>query len=125
LTKIRAQHVVKRERIASMIWECDDDNDGFVMLEEVIKMYFRVRRDAQGVEPSALLDLIDFVSCDPEFTGTITTIHALSLLTQRFNKQITASQMRTMAGEGWDFAPTLTFGQFCRQMDIGRTLNFS
>ena len=47
-----------------MIWEVDDDIDGYVSEEEFIKMYKRCWQDKANLEPRKLYNLVLFLMFD-------------------------------------------------------------
>ena len=64
-----------------MIWEVDDDIDGFVSEEEFFKMYKRCKADKANLEPRKLYNLVLFLMFDsPGFKGKIIEEDTLQLL---------------------------------------------
>ena len=55
-----------------IIWEVDDDLDGYVSKEEYLTMYKRVITDEVGLEPRQLYNLVQFLMYDKDFEGTVT-----------------------------------------------------
>jgi hypothetical protein len=70
-----------------MIWEVDDDADGFVCYDEFIKMYKRCIKDDQGLEPRKLFNLVYFLMFKPTYTGTVTEEDTLELLFVRYGRE--------------------------------------
>lgn len=50
--------------VEDMIWEVDEDCDGFVSWEEFKSMFYRVRHDKTGWEPRRLFNLVEFMMHD-------------------------------------------------------------
>ena len=53
-----------RSEVNLIIWEVDDDLDGFVSREEYITMYKRCISDKTGLEPRKLYNLVTFLMYD-------------------------------------------------------------
>lgn len=75
-----------KAEVELMIWEVDDDADGYVCKEEFINMYKRCINDDQGLEPRKLFNLVYFLMFKPDFTGTVTEEDTLELLFVRYGR---------------------------------------
>ena len=60
-----------------IIWEVDDDLDGYVSKDEYLTMYKRVITDDVGLEPRQLYNLVQFLMYDKDFEGTVTVEETL------------------------------------------------
>ena len=76
-----------KAEVELMIWEVDDDADGYVCKEEFIKMYKRCINDDQGLEPRKLFNLVYFLMFKPMYTGTVTEEDTLELLFVRYGRE--------------------------------------
>ena len=61
-----------KAEVALIIWEVDDDLDGFVSKEEFQTMYKRCITDETGLEPRKLFNLVQFLMYDKTFKGRVT-----------------------------------------------------
>ena len=82
-----------------IIWEVDDDLDGYVSKEEYLTMYRRCISEIPGLypelEPKKLFNLVQFLMYDKEFKGRVTVEETLQILYVRngrenLDKEITA-----------------------------------
>lgn len=60
-----------------IIWEVDDDLDGYVSREEFQVMYKRCISDETGLEPRKLFNLVQFLMYDSSFKGRVTVEETL------------------------------------------------
>ena len=82
-----------------MIWEVDDDIDGFVSYDEFIKMYKRCRQDKFNLEPRKLYNLVLFLMFDsPGFKGKIIEEDTLQLLLVRHGRENLDSEIEHIFG---------------------------
>jgi len=63
--------------VAFIIWEVDDDLDGYISKEEYLTMYKRVISDDVGLEPRQFYNLVLFCMYDKDFEGTVTVEETL------------------------------------------------
>ena len=66
-----------RNQIKLMIWEVDDDLDGYVSREEFMTMYKRCISDKTDLEPRGLFNLVQFLMYDKMFKGRVTVEETL------------------------------------------------
>ncbi len=66
-----------RNQIKLMIWEVDDDLDGYVSREEFMTMYKRCISDKTDLEPRGLFNLVQFLMYDKTFKGRVTVEETL------------------------------------------------
>jgi hypothetical protein len=66
-----------RSEVNLIIWEVDDDLDGFVSREEYQTMYKRCISDKTGLEPRKLYNLVTFLMYDRTFKGRVTVEETL------------------------------------------------
>ena len=55
-----------------MVWEVDEDLDGYVSREEFEIMYKRCVSDKTGLEPRKLFNLVQFMMYDKTNSGKVT-----------------------------------------------------
>ena len=60
-----------------MIWEVDDDADGYVSREEFMTMYTRCISDKTSLEPRGFFNLVQFLMYDKTFKGRVTVEETL------------------------------------------------
>ena len=82
-----------------MIWEVDDDADGYVCYDEFIRMYKRCIKDDQGLEPRKLFNLAYFLMFKPDFTGTVSEEDTLELLFVRYGRERLDEEIRAIFGD--------------------------
>lgn len=49
-----------------MVWEVDEDGDGYVSWDEYLSAYERAVADKAGIEPRKLSTLVEFLMLDEE-----------------------------------------------------------
>merc|ERR1712083_590325 len=88
-----------KSEVKLIIWEVDDDLDGYVSREEFLTMYKRCISEVPGLypelEPRKLFNLVQFLMYDKEFKGRVTVEETLQILYVRngrenLDKEITA-----------------------------------
>ena len=66
-----------KNEVRLIIWEVDDDLDGYVSHEEFFTMYKRCITDKVGLEPRKLFNLTQFLMYDKTFKGSVTVEETL------------------------------------------------
>ena len=66
-----------RSEVNLIIWEVDDDLDGFISRDEYTTMYKRCISDETGLEPKKLYNLVTFLMYDKTFKGKVTVEETL------------------------------------------------
>merc|ERR1719469_112639 len=61
-----------KNEVRLIIWEVDDDLDGYVSHEEFFTVYKRCITDKVGLEPRKLFNLTQFLMFDKTFKGSVT-----------------------------------------------------
>ena len=83
-----------------MIWEVDDDIDGFVSEKEFEKMYKRCTRMVEsGLEPRKLFNLVVFLMYDKECRGKVTVEDTLQILYVRYGRNKLDEEIRAIFGD--------------------------
>ena len=82
-----------------IIWEVDDDLDGYVSKDEYLTMYKRVITDEVGLEPRQLYNLVQFLMYDKDFEGTVTVEETLQLLYVRHGREKMEDEITNLFGE--------------------------
>ena len=75
-----------KSEVSFIIWEVDDDLDGYISKDEYLTMYKRVITDDVGLEPRQLYNLVQFLMYDKDFEGTVTVEETLQLLYVRHGR---------------------------------------
>lgn len=108
-----------------IIWEVDDDLDGFVSKEEFLTMYKRCivsekLARAHGLEPHLeprkLFNLVQFLMYDKTFKGRVTVEETLQILFVRYGRDKLDDEIKAIFGDeeknkdGSD--KEITFGEY-------------
>ena len=88
-----------KSEVKLIIWEVDDDLDGFVSKEEFITMYKRCKSDKLGLEPRKLFNLVQFLMYDKEFKGSVTVEETLQILFVRHGRERLDDEIRAIFGD--------------------------
>ena len=81
-----------------IIWEVDDDLDGYVSKEEFQTMYKRCISDETGLEPRKLYNLVTFLMYDSTYTGRVTVEETLQILYVRHGRERLDDEIRSIFG---------------------------
>jgi Ca2+-binding EF-hand superfamily protein len=90
--------VQSKAEVQLMVWEVDEDLDGYVGRHEFEIMYKRCVNDVSGLEPRKLFNLVRFMMYDQGFKGTITVEETLKLLLVRHGKDKLDSEIYALFG---------------------------
>ena len=82
-----------------IIWEVDDDLDGYVSHEEFFTMYKRCITDTVGLEPRKLFNLTQFLMYDKTFKGSVTVEETLQILFVRYGRDRLDEEIRAIFGD--------------------------
>lgn len=82
-----------------MVWEVDDDLDDGVNWDEFRLMFHRNITDDTGLEPFNLFNIVQFMTYDKTFSGSVTVDDTMSMLYARFGRDQLETQMRKLFGE--------------------------
>ena len=88
-----------KSEVEFIIWEVDDDLDGYVSKEEYLTMYKRVITDEVGLEPRQLYNLVQFLMYDKDFEGTVTVEETLQLIYVRYGREKMGEEIKNLFGE--------------------------
>ena len=88
-----------KSEVKLIIWEVDDDLDGYVSREEFLTMYKRCITDKLGLEPRKLFNLVQFLMYDKEFKGTVTVEETLQILFVRYGRDRLDEEIRAIFGD--------------------------
>ena len=88
-----------RSEVNLIIWEVDDDLDGFVSRDEYFTMYKRCISDDTGLEPRKLYNLVTFLMYDKSFKGRVTVEETLQILYVRCGRDRLDEQITFIFGE--------------------------
>ena len=82
-----------------MIWEVDDDLDGYVSEEEFMTMYKRCISDKTDLEPRGLFNLVQFLMYDKTFKGRVTVEETLQILFVRYGRDRLDDEIKAIFGD--------------------------
>lgn len=85
--------------MALIIWEVDDDLDGYVSKEEFQTMYKRCIDDKTGLEPRKLFNLVQFLMYDKNFKGRVTVEETLQILFVRYGRESLDDEITAIFGD--------------------------
>ena len=88
-----------KQDVKFIIWEVDDDLDGYISKDEYISMYKRVISDKDGLEPRQLYNLVTFLMFDKDFQGTVTEEETLQLLFVRHGQDRLNAEIEKLFGK--------------------------
>lgn len=98
----------KRSYVNLIVWEVDDDLDGYVSYEEFITMYKRCIVSEKlarqhglepRLEPSKLFNLVQFLMYDKTFKGRVTVEETLQILFVRYGRDRLDEEIKAIFGE--------------------------
>ena len=81
-----------------IIWEVDDDLDGYVSYEEFFTMYKRCTSDDTGLEPRKLFNIMQFLMYDKTFKGRVTVEETLQILFVRYGRERLDDEIKAIFG---------------------------
>ena len=82
-----------------IIWEVDDDLDGYVSKDEYQTMYKRCISDTTGLEPRKLYNLVQFLMYDKTFRGRVTVEETLQILFVRHGRENLDGEITAIFGD--------------------------
>ena len=88
-----------KSEVNLIIWEVDDDLDGYVSKEEFQTMYKRCISDETGLEPRKLFNLVQFLMYDKKFKGRVTVEETLQILYVRYGRERLDDEIKAIFGE--------------------------
>ena len=104
-----------------IIWEVDDDLDGYVSKEEFQTMYKRCISDESGLEPRKLYNLVQFLMYDKTFKGRVTVEETLQILYVRYKRDRLDEQITFIFGDDEKnddgSEKEITFGEYVDKMN--------
>ena len=119
LTKLGCKPL--KSEVNLIIWEVDDDLDGYVSKDEFQTMYKRCISDDTGLEPRKLYNLVQFLMYDKEFKGKVTVEETLQILYVRYKRDRLDEQITFIFGEDEKnedgSEKEITFGEYVDKMN--------
>mmetsp|Transcript_14825 Transcript_14825/g.27437 ORF Transcript_14825/g.27437 Transcript_14825/m.27437 type:complete len:191 (+) Transcript_14825:49-621(+) len=112
---------LSKTEVQLMVWEVDEDLDGYVSRQEFETMYKRCVSDQTGLEPRKLFNLVRFLMYDQDFKGRITVEETLQLLYVRYGMEHLESEIRALFGanekteDGTE--KSITFNEYLAQIN--------
>ena len=110
-----------RSEVNLIIWEVDDDLDGYISKDEFQTMYKRCISDETGLEPKKLYNLVVFLMYDKTFKGKVTVEETLQILYVRYKRDRLDEQITFIFGEDEKnddgSEKEITFGEYVDKMN--------
>ena len=107
--------------IADMIWEVDENLDGFVDWDEMRIMFERNISDKSGLEPSKLFNLVQFMIFDNDENGLVSVDETTNMLYARYGRVQMESKLKELFGEDMTESGTqggeITFPQYLQAVE--------
>jgi len=102
-----------------IIWENDEESDGYIEWSTFVQAYLRCKRDKSGKEPRRLYNLIVFMICDKDGGGTMSEDECAEVLFNRFGRSALAADMsEKLFKEAGSTGGFLTFEQFLKVLHV-------
>ncbi|CAG9329637.1 unnamed protein product [Blepharisma stoltei] len=110
-----------KQEVQLMVWEVDEDLDGYVSKEEFEIMYKRVVSDKTGLEPRKLFNLVQFMMYDKGNTGRVTVEDTLELIYVRYGMEHLEKEIQALFGENEKTddgqEKSITFSEYLEQIN--------
>ena len=110
-----------KAEVALIIWEVDEDLDGYISKEEYMTMYKRVISDVTGLELRKLFNLVQFLMYDKTFRGKVTVEETLQIMYVRHGRENLDAEITAIFGEN-ETNPdgsekVITFGEYIEKVN--------
>lgn len=110
-----------RADVELIIWEVDDDLDGFVSKQEFETMYKRCISDPSDLEPRQLYNLVTFLMYDKDFQGRVTIEETLQILFVRHGRKNLDEEIKAIFGEeernkDTSEEPSITYSEYVNKI---------
>ena len=103
-----------------IVWEVDDDLDGYVNKQEFQTMYKRCISDEANLEPRKLYNLVQFLMYDKRFKGTVTVEETLQILFVRHGRNKLDQEIKHIFGDQEKNADgserEITYGEYVQKI---------
>ncbi|CDW78259.1 calmodulin-like protein [Stylonychia lemnae] len=110
-----------KSEVKLIIWEVDDDLDGYVSKEEFQTMYKRCISDDTGLEPRKLFNLVQFLMYDKTFKGRVTVEETLQILYVRYGRERLDDEIKAIFGDdeknGDGSEKEITYGEYVEKIN--------
>lgn len=105
------------KKASKLLWEVDEDMDGFIGWEEFETMYSRTADDPTGNQPRKLYNLVEFMMADGDANGSLTFGEAFLHYTKRFGKQLMDRLISKLFSEEEANNPEsqISFSEYCQR----------
>ena len=110
-----------RADVELIIWEVDDDLDGYVSKQEFETMYKRCISDPSDLEPRQLYNLVTFLMYDKDFQGRVTIEETLQILFVRHGRKNLDEEIKAIFGEeernkDTSEEPSITYSEYVNKI---------
>eukprot|EP01039_Chlorochromonas_danica_P012762 gene12762-14682_t len=93
------QKKVSRREVEELVWEVDENLDGYLDWQEFKLMFNRNITDRTGLEPSRMFNLAQFLIYDSKNHGCITVDETMHLLYARYGRVVMEQKLKELFGE--------------------------
>lgn len=114
-----------KEDVLNMIWEVDDDLNGYVNWEEFLTMYKRAVFNNTGLEPTGLYNVVQFMVYDKDYSGLVSVDETMMMLYQRYGKARLGTELERIFGKNPDGDSALDLTQYLKAVSVEITLEDS
>ena len=89
-----------KSEVKLIVWEVDDDLDGYISKNEFLNSYKRCISDFSGLEPRMFYNMVQFLMYDSfKFTGRVTVEETLQILFVRHGRERLDDEIRAIFGD--------------------------
>lgn len=116
-------NAMPKDVVLNMIWEVDDDLNGYVNWEEFLTMYKRCVINKTGLEPTGLYNVVQFMVYDKDYSGNVSVDETMMMLYQRYGKARLGSELEKLFGRNVNGDGHLNLTQYLKAVSVEITLD--
>lgn len=92
-------HKTSRKEVEEMVWEVDENLDGYLDWNEFRLFFNRNLIDQTGLEPSRMFNLTQFLIYDKNHNGHASVDETMNLLYARYGRAVMEQKLKELFGE--------------------------